>query len=203
MSRGLVIFLHGVGSRGADLAPLGDAWRAVLPETAFAAPDAPFPFDQGGAGRQWFSVRGVTPANRADRVLAAREAFDQAIGGIVAAHGLEGRPDRVALVGFSQGSIMALDAVASGRWPVAAVVAFSGRLASPTPFRPATGSRVLLVHGDADPVMPVQEGLEAEALLKRAGVDVTLRRLPGLGHTISQQGTTAAGAFLSQALVVA
>ncbi|NPD14978.1 prolyl oligopeptidase family serine peptidase [Xinfangfangia sp. D13-10-4-6] len=200
MSRSLVIFLHGVGSRGADLAPLGDAWRALLPSTDFAAPDGPFAFDHSGSGRQWFSVKGVTEANRPGRILAARDAFDHTIAGIVAAHGLTGQPDRVALVGFSQGSIMALDALASGRWPVAAVVAFAGRLASPAPMAPSTGSRVLLVHGDGDRVMPVEESRTTAAALKQAGVDVALNVLPGLGHTISPEGATAAGAFLSHVL---
>ncbi|MFD2239359.1 alpha/beta hydrolase [Aureimonas populi] len=200
MSEGLVIFLHGVGSRGADLAPLGEMWRSALPGTDFAAPDAPFAFDQGSGGRQWFSVRGVTPANRAERILAARSAFDGTIAGIVEAHGLTDRLDRVALVGFSQGSIMALDALVSGRWPVGAIVAFSGRLASPEPFAPSTRTRTLLVHGDADPVMPVQEGEAALDGLKRAGVDASLTVLPGLGHTISPQGASAALDFLSRTI---
>jgi phospholipase/carboxylesterase len=195
----LVIFLHGVGSRGADLAALADLWRSQLPDTAFAAPDAPFAFDQGGPGRQWFSVRGVTEADRAQRVADAREAFDQTIRAIIEMHGLAGRLERVALVGFSQGSIMALDAVASGRWPVGAVVAFSGRLASPKPLAPATGTKVLLVHGDADPVIPAQESAQAEATLQTAGIDARQQRLRGLGHTISAEGAAIAGNFLADA----
>lgn len=196
----LVIFLHGVGSRGADLAGLGDLWRPQLPDTAFAAPDAPFAFDQGGPGRQWFSVRGVTVADRPQRVADAREAFDQTIREIVEANGLGDRLDRVAFVGFSQGSIMALDAVASGRWPVGAVVAFSGRLASPKPLTPATGTKVLLVHGDADPVIPAQESAQAEATLQAACVDARQQRLRGLGHTISAEGAAIAGNFLAEVL---
>jgi phospholipase/carboxylesterase len=115
----LVILLHGVGSNGADLLQLADSWRSELPETQFAAPDAPFPSDFG-TGRQWFSVTGVTAANRAGRVLAAREAFNRTLTEIVSAHGLGDRLERVVLVGFSQGSMMALDAPWSGNWPVAA-----------------------------------------------------------------------------------
>lgn len=196
MSCHLIILLHGVGSNGANLAPLGDAWRQALPHAEFAAPDAPFAFDQG-PGRQWFSVSGVTEANRPERVAAARAAFDRTLGDIVAAHGMSDSLERVALVGFSQGSIMALDALASGRWPVAAVVAFSGRLASPQPLAPAPGTRVLLVHGDADPVMPVTESERAATTLQGLGIDVTSHILPRLGHSISPQGATLAGAFLA------
>lgn len=200
MTRSLVILLHGVGSRGADLAPLGPIWAAAVPDTDFVAPDAPFAFDQGGVGRQWFSIRGVTDANRPARVAEARAAFDHTVTGIAAAHGLADRPDRIALVGFSQGSIMALDLVASGRWPVAAVIAFSGRLASPEPLTPATGTRTVLIHGAADPVMPVAESAIAEARLQAAGVAVSRFVLPGLGHTISAPGAEIAARVLAEAL---
>ena len=196
MKRNLVILLHGVGSSGANLATLAEAWRNTLPNADFAAPDAPFPFGHG-PGRQWFSVNGVTEANRPERVAAARGPFDKTLGDIIAAHGLTDQPGRIALVGFSQGSIMALDAVASGRWPVAAVVAFSGRLASPKPLAPAQGARVLLIHGDADPVMPASESVRAAAVLKELGVDATSQILRGVGHTISPEGASIAGSFLA------
>jgi len=196
--KSLVIFLHGVGSNGADLAPLGQAWRALLPETEFASPDAPEPFDRGGSGRQWFSVSGVTEANRPDRIAEAREAFDRVLSGLIAEAGLTDRVDRVALVGFSQGSIMALDALASGRWPVGAVVAFAGRLASPEPITPSTGTRALLLHGGADPIMPVSETASAEARLTDAGVSVERHVFPGVGHSISADGMAVAGSFLQR-----
>lgn len=200
MSGALIILLHGVGSRGADLAPLGDHWQTVFPGLQTVSPDAPFPFDGGGHGRQWFSVAGVTEANRASRIATARLAFDQTIGRIVADQGFAKRLDRVVLVGFSQGSIMALDALVSGRWPVRAVVAFAGRLASPEPFAPASDSDVLVVHGDADPVMPVALSAQAEAALTRAGYRARRYIVPGAGHTITPPGVQAATQFLAQAI---
>lgn len=198
MSDNLVILLHGVGSSGADMASLGDLWREALPATAFAAPDAPFASDMG-RGRQWFSVRGVTEENRPGRVLAAREAFDATVQGIIDAHGFSGRLDRVALVGFSQGSIMALDALASGRWPVAAIVAFAGRLAAIQPLAPATETKTLLIHGDADRIMPVGESMAAAEALGTLGVSVEVRILPGLDHRISAEGARLAADFLTEA----
>ena len=141
----------------------------------------------------------MTEANRADRVAAARPEFDRVVGNIIEAHGLDHETDKVALVGFSQGSIMALDVLASGRLPVAAIVAFSGRLASPEPIRPATDTKLCLIHGDADPIMSFVESEKAAATLKAAGVDSALHILPGLGHSISQEGAQIAGAFLVEA----
>jgi len=200
MSASLVILLHGVGSRGDDLEVLARAWAGLLPDTAFAAPDAPFPFDHGGGGRQWFSVTGVTEADRPARVEAARAEFDRTIATILAERGFADRLEKVALVGFSQGSIMALDALASGRWRVAAVVAFAGRLASPEPLTPKPGTPVLLVHGTADPGMPVALSEEAQARLAVAGIPAGLKRIPGCGHHLEAVGVEAAGRFLAEAL---
>lgn len=200
MTRSLVILLHGVGSCGADLAPLGTLWAAALPDTDFAAPDAPFAFDQASTGRQWFSILGVTEENRTARVVEARAAFDHTVMGIAAAHGLADRPDRIALVGFSQGSIMALDVLASGRWPVAGVVAFSGRLASPEPLTPPAGSRAVLIHGADDPIMPVAACESADISLKAAGVRVNRFILPDLGHAISAKGVQIAAGVLADML---
>ena len=198
-ARNLVILLHGVGSDGANLAPLGDLWKEVLPETDFVSPDAPHAFSYGG-GRQWFSIDGVTEFNRYERVAAARADFDRILGDIISAHGLSDNLERVALVGFSQGSIMSLDLLASGRLPVAAVVAFSGRLASPLPLTPSTKTKLSLIHGNADPIMPYGESQKAAETLKAVGVETEIHILPGLGHSISQDGAVLAGQFLAKAL---
>ena len=191
--RGLVICLHGVGSNGADMAMLGHAMAPALPGVVFESPDAPH---ASGRGREWFSVAGVTVTNRPDRVLAARPAFDAVIADLVERHGFADALDRVALLGFSQGSIMALDALASGRWPVGAVIAFSGRLASPAPLTPATGTPLLLVHGDADPIMPAAESKTTAEHLRAFGVTSKFVIEPGLGHQISSGGLAEAVNFL-------
>lgn len=202
MSRSLVIMLHGVGSNGSDLAPLGEAWARSFPDTDFVAPDAPYSCGHAPGGRQWFSVEGVTPANRPARVAEARAGFDAVLGGIVSAHGLAERQDRVVMLGFSQGAIMALDALATGRWPVAGIVAFSGRLASPLPLAPSLSSRAILIHGAADPVIPATESIQATATLQALGVDATCHVLPRLGHSISAEGALLAAGFLARVLVV-
>ncbi|SSC66701.1 alpha/beta hydrolase [Ciceribacter selenitireducens] len=196
----LVIFLHGVGSRGADLLPLAGPLRDALPGTVFVAPDAPFPFPYG-MGHQWFSIAGVTEDNRAGRIEAARADFDRVIGETIETFGFAERLDRVAFVGFSQGTIMALDALVSGRWPVGAIVGFSGRLGSPYPLSPDKATPVLLVHGAADSVIPAAETVKAATTLQKLDVDVESRILPGLDHTISAEGVELAGKFLARHIV--
>jgi phospholipase/carboxylesterase len=199
MSDNLVIMLHGVGSSGNDLAPLANSWKDALSGTVFVSPNGPSP-SSFGAGYQWFSVAGVTEENRSGRIEQARPSFDQVISTIVEENGFAERLDRVAFVGFSQGTIMALDAVASGRWPVGAVVGFSGRLASPPPLQPALQTPVLLVHGSADPVIPETESSKAAATLRVLGVQVEMLTLPGLPHTISAEGAVRAGSFLAEVM---
>lgn len=196
MSQRLIICLHGVGSNGRDLAPFGELLARALPETASESPNAPQPFGHG-PGYQWFSLDGVTERDRSLRVERARDDFDRVVGGLIEFHGFASRLDQVALIGFSQGSIMALDALASGRWPVGAVVAFAGRLATPEPLAPALSTSLLLVHGEADPVIPAIESQRAAERLGGLGVEVESHRLPGVAHTINQQGVQLATDFLA------
>lgn len=194
----LIILLHGVGSSGDNMTPLGQAMAPALPDTVFASPNAPSP---RGYGYEWFSIAGVTEANRPERIRAARPSFDSVLDAIIAQHGFADRLDKVALIGFSQGSIMALDLLATGRKPLGAVVAFSGRLASPEPLQPTGKTPVLLIHGDADPVMPAEESVRTSQRLAELGVSTELVIEPGLGHQISANGLAEAGAFLRQILV--
>ncbi len=200
----LVVFLHGVGASGADLAPLAEPLSAFLPSTAFAAPDAPARFDGGELGRQWFSIAGVGADNRQQRIEQAREGFDRVVSAALAERGFAGRLDRVALFGFSQGAMMALDAVASGRWPVAAVVAAARRRAGAAdPLPAAAATPALLLHGEADAMVPAEESRRAATRLKAAGFNVEARFFARLGHAISGEGVAAAGAFLARALTPA
>lgn len=193
----LVIMLHGVGSNGDDLAPLANVWKSVLPGAVFVSPNAPNR-SSFGSGYQWFSVAGVTEENRSGRIKDARPDFDKTVSKIIEENGFSDKLDRVAFVGFSQGTIMSLDAVASGRWPVGAVVGFSGRLASPLPLAPSTTTPILLIHGSADPVIPASETTKAAAALEALGLKVETVIQPGLPHTISGEGAAKAGSFLAE-----
>ncbi len=199
MAKALVVFLHGVGSDGDDLAPIGQHWMPLLPDVVFAAPNAPYAFEQG-FGYQWFSLTDVTVENRPQRVRKARAAFDATLSEMMAQHDLANQWEKLILVGFSQGSIMALDALAEGRYPLAGVVAFSGRLAfdgalTPRPYTPA-----LLIHGRADEVIPWRESESAALRLKSADVPTETLFEPTTGHTISSQGVMRAAAFIAQCL---
>ncbi|WP_244479350.1 MULTISPECIES: prolyl oligopeptidase family serine peptidase [unclassified Rhizobium] len=187
----LVILFHGIGGRGAVMSVIGHSWTATLPNTRFVAPDAPSPHRSGG--RQWFPVD--DQVMKPDRIRDARRAFDDLVSGIVKREGFDNALERVAFVGVSQGAIMALDAVTTGRWKVGAVVSFAGLLALP-PTASSTQTPILLMHGAADRTIPPIASVAAKRQLAAAGYDVTLKTFPDVGHTISSDEAREAAQFL-------
>lgn len=197
-AKALVIFLHGYGANGADLLDIGAYWAADLPRAAFVAPDAPEPCRAGGPGFQWFPIPWMD-GSAPEAAEASRQASGAALRALIAreaaAYGLP--LSAVALFGFSQGAMMALEVAPRLSAPLGGVIAASGRLwaaegLAATPHRPP----VLLLHGQADPVVPFTHMGEAEAALKAAGFAVTARAFPGLGHGIAPEGLAAAQSFL-------
>ncbi len=175
--------------------PLASSWREGLSNARFAAPDAPF---RHPYGHQWFRVDGNPLA--ADNIRSAREGFDQTVDEIVRREGFGDRPDRVAFVGVSQGAIVALDAVVSGRWQVGALVSFAGLLAPMPISSKGDGTPVLLVHGQEDRTIPAAASKAAASQLTRAGFKVELEIMPSVGHTIAPGGAERALRFLQNNL---
>lgn len=192
----LVIFFHGIGASGAQLQPLVKAWQAELPASVFATPNAPF--GNGHGGHLWFKVDGLQldPG----RIREAREAFDLKIEDVISRAGFSDRLGQVAFVGVSQGAIVALDAVASRRWKIGALVAFSGLLPVVPPHSDGSHSPVLLVHGKDDRTIPPIASEVAAEQLRSAGFPVDLVVEPHVGHTISTTGAAQALDFLQRRL---
>lgn len=180
-----IILLHGVGSNGEDLEAVGDFFKANHSNLNFVAPNAPFSFMNSKEGYQWFSITGVNDENRFSRIKEARAHFDQKIQEIITQNQLENHLDKVVFLGFSQGSIMALDAVVSGRWPIAGLISIAGRLASPINNEINKHTKILLIHGESDTVIPPTESQSAYQQMHAANLNVELNILPATGHTIS------------------
>jgi len=198
--RSMVILLHGYGSNGDDLIGLVPFWRDALPETVFVSPNAPQPCPGAPGGYQWWPLTSLTPDARAHGARAAAPVIDAFIDGELARYGLT--EDRLALVGFSQGTMMALHVGPRRARPLAGIVGYSGMLADPG--SPAAELRtrppVLLVHGDADPMVPVTALTQAQAVLQPLGFDVATHVSPGLGHSIDEAGLRLGQQFLTRVL---
>ena len=199
----VVMFLHGVGADGNDLIGLAPHYRHVLPDASFVSPDAPDPYDMAPIGRQWFPIGDFSPESRLAGVQAAAPILEAFIDQTLAAHGLGA--DRLLLVGFSQGTMMSLHVGLRREAPVAGIIGHSGMLAGPHLLATEIRSRppVLLTHGEADPLLPVQSLPQAEAALKEAGVAVEAHARPGLGHGIDEECVRLGLAFAARVFGVA
>lgn len=183
-SRRLVVLLHGVGASAEDMRPLAQALAPSLEDAEFLIPDGFSPFDGGGPGRQWFSIRGVDEANRPARVSDAAAAVDLWLDRELKARNLAG--DQLVLVGFSQGAILS-QSLALHRTPAPTVVSIAGRLAV-SDSKPALGRpRLLLIHGTADRVMPFPLAQQSADGLRQRGAEVEVRAIDGLGHGIDRR----------------
>lgn len=185
MSRPVLVALHGVGSTDVQISSALKPLEEVADVLVLPGPD---PFDGGGAGRQWFSIAGVTEENRPARAAAALEQLLPRLDQLAGARGM--LRDELVLLGFSQGAILTLGAVASGAHRGAAV-AIAGRLATPIVPAEDRPGNVLLVHDRNDPVMPVQLAAAAAEELARAGHDVDRVLTTGIGHSIGPATLTA------------
>lgn len=196
----LVVLIHGLGADGHDLIDLAPHWGRTLPQAAFVAPDGPEPCDHG-FGRQWFSVADRTPARMLAGVSAAAAVLGPFIDAELARLGLG--PGDYALMGFSQGAMTVLEAGLCGALPeVGCLLAYSGGMigADRLGERLAAKPAVLLVHGEADEVVPVAASRAAESALAAAGVPVRALYRPGLGHGLDEVGL-AAGAEVLRAVL--
>ncbi|MFC7705089.1 alpha/beta hydrolase [Plastorhodobacter daqingensis] len=197
--RNAVIFVHGYGADGRDLLGLADPLAPHLPDTVFYAPDAPEPCRNNPFGFQWFPIPRMDNSTEAEaRASLVKSAglLDAFLDKVLEDEGLT--PSQIALVGFSQGTMMSLHVAPRRAEPVAAVVGFSGRLLSPESLAAETRCRppVLLVHGDADDVVPVQSLPEAAQALEAAGFDVYGHVSKGTAHGIAPDGLSLALSFL-------
>ncbi|MEO3428301.1 alpha/beta fold hydrolase [Pelagibius sp. CAU 1746] len=199
-ARALVVFLHGLGADGNDLISLAPLLEPLLPDTAFVSPHAPYPCDMAPMGRQWFSLQDRDPEVLLAGVRDVAPSLNAFLDAELERHGLS--DDRLALVGFSQGTMTALHTMLRRPKACAVIVGFSGALLAPEILGEKIVSRppVLLVHGDADPVVPFEALAAARQALDLNGVPVAAYPRPGLQHGIDQEGLQLCAAALIEHL---
>ena len=207
----LVVFLHGYGADGNDLIELGRQWRALLPGAAFVSPHAPERCAGAPMGRQWFALSNRPPddpvgaEDRWNGVVKARGALDAFLDAELERLGLD--DSKLALVGFSQGSMMAMHVGLRRRRAPAGILGYSGLLVGPERLKEATARDargapppILLVHGDQDPLIPIEAMFMAAEALGKASLPTQWHISFGIGHGIDGGGLHHGGLFLAEAL---
>jgi len=184
----LVVLLHGWGANGDDLIGLAPYLARGLPNARFLSPNAPFPCEANPMGLQWFSLSDRSESQMLAGLRLAASLVDAFLDEQLAAHGLD--DSRLALVGFSQGTMLALQVALRRKAPPAALVGFSGALLGAETLAAEIAARppVLLVHGQADSVVPPQASQATANALQALAVPVELLLRPGLAHSIDEVG---------------
>src|ERR1700722_3484028 len=192
----LVVLVHGYGSDGHDLIGLAPHWQPAIPGAYFVAPHAPDPVP-GSSGFQWFPIARTDPAEMHRGAESAGPILDQFLDDELKRLSLP--PERLILVGFSQGAMLSLHLGLRRAVPPAAIVGLSGLPPAPPPARP-DGPPIFLAHGDADQVVPPSAMLMAAMALGAAGRAVQWHMAPGIGHGVDPETMAQAGQFLGLAV---
>jgi phospholipase/carboxylesterase len=199
----LVVFLHGYGADGNDLIDIGRAWQGPLPDTAFVSPHAPEPCGQAPTGKQWFPLFTRAANERWEGANKAAPVLERFLDAELTRRKLP--PSALALVGFSQGTMMSLHVGLRRTVPPAAIVGYSGIFVLPDKAAPdavageiKSRPPVLLIHGDRDELIPAQALFQSAQELAALGVPVEWHLSEGVGHGIDQEGLRHGGAFLAR-----
>jgi len=200
----LVVFLHGYGADGQDLISIAKQWQSFMPDTAFVSPHAPEPCAQAPGGRQWFALTTREPEERWIGVNKAQPIVDAFLDAELARYGLD--DSQLALVGFSQGTMLALHVGLRRRQAPAAILGYSGALVGPENLAAATARGpngrpppILLVHGNQDDVISAEALFLASEDLSKAEIPCQWHLSTGLGHGIDGGGLLHGGLFLAKA----
>jgi len=193
----LVVLLHGYGADGNDLIGLAPHWQRMLPTAAFVAPNAPERCAGAPMGYQWFPISRIDPQEMQRGVESAAQGLNEFLDAELKR--LELGNDRLALVGFSQGTMMSLHVGLSRPSKPAVIVGFSGMLAGAPPELGADAPPILLAHGDQDPMIPPGAIFDAATRLGAAGANVQWHLSPGVGHSIDEAGLALGGLHLTMA----
>jgi phospholipase/carboxylesterase len=197
--RHLVLLLHGYGADGNDMLGLAPHWSRILRDAEFLSPHAPFPCEVAPFGRQWFGFEDRDENMILAETKTAAAILDGFIEAQLTRRGLH--EEDLALVGFSQGAMLALHVAPRRKRAVAAVVGYSGALIAPHLLAQEIRSkpRILLIHGDADPVVTYASLSVAQAALAAVGIAVEVETRRGLAHAIDEACLARGGAFIADA----
>jgi len=207
VAKQLVVFLHGYGADGNDLIAIGKQWQVMMPDAVFVAPNAPTPCIRAAGGKQWFTLETFEPEEQWEGVNEAAPSLTAYIEAELARYGLD--ESRLVLVGFSQGTMMALHVGLRLKRAPAGILGFSGAIVGPEFLNEATARTptgktppILLVHGGQDDVIPVEAMFLSADELAQANFPCEWHLSPALGHGIDGVGLTHGGLFTCNCLKI-
>lgn len=196
----LVVFAHGWRADGDDMLSLAQHWATFLPNTWFMAPNAPVPSEEMFGSFQWYDLTPEKKHLRGQMIREAADTLNHFVDQQLKHLGLD--TSRLVMVGFSQGYGVTFDAAFRREDGPAAVMGYTGSIANrdTLPDEIKCKPPIMLLHGDADPVIPVKALLQSILYLEDLGFDVDWHISHGLGHQIDEPAVMAGGLFLNRIL---
>jgi phospholipase/carboxylesterase len=198
----MIIFVHGYGADGNDLIGLANYFQSTLPEAIFLSPHAPEACSMNPSGYQWFDLTSTDPAVLWSKILVAADHLNEFIDSKLLEYNIA--EENLALIGFSQGTMMSLHVSLRRKNTMAAVLGYSGRLIGADLLKDDLISKpsIYLIHGDQDPMVPYQESLTAEKVLKEYSVDIKTHISEHTQHSIAEDGLRIGVDFLASKLKI-
>ena len=198
----IVLFLHGYGANGNDLISLSSFWKDIAPNTAFYSPNAPFKCDFGSDSFQWFELIDRDEKEMAGGLKKSGPILNNYLDEILTQHDLSVQD--LVVVGFSQGTIMALYHMCKRESACAGVIGYSGMLFDDKNYKSSILSKfpILLYHGKNDSVIRFESSLSAETKLSQYGFEVKCIIQDNLDHGIDENGLIEGKKFLKEILVI-
>ena len=187
-----IILLHGYGGDGKDISMLSLNWKRHLPNTVFICPNGHEPCTINPSGYQWFDLTNDDPKYILDQSIKAEQKLYKFIYEIKKEFNLKN--DKICLSGFSQGCMMSINLGLTSDEPFNCVVGFSGKIINQDnlKIRIKNSTDTLLIHGDADQVVPSTHLLEAKDFLIRNNVDVETLLIKNCDHHIPVEASSTA-----------
>lgn len=198
----MIIFVHGYGADGNDLIGLANYFQSTLPEAIFLSPHAPEACSMNPSGYQWFDLTSTDPAVLWSKILVAADHLNEFIDSKLLEYNIA--EENLALIGFSQGTMMSLHVSLRRKNTMAAVLGYSGRLIGADLLKDDLISKpsIYLIHGDQDPMVPYQESLTAEKVLKEYSIDIKTHISEHTQHSIAEDGLRIGVDFLTSKLKI-
>ena len=198
----MIIFVHGYGADGNDLIGLANYFQSTLPEAIFLSPHAPEACSMNPSGYQWFDLTSTDPAVLWSKILVAADHLNEFIDSKLLEYNIA--EENLALIGFSQGTMMSLHVSLRRKNTMAAVLGFSGRLIGADLLKDDLISKpsIYLIHGDQDPMVPYHESLTAEKVLKEYSIDIKTHISEHTQHSIAEDGLRIGVDFLASKLKI-
>ena len=198
----MIIFVHGYGADGNDLIGLANYFQSILPEAIFLSPHAPEACSMNPSGYQWFDLTSTDPAVLWSKILVAADHLNEFIDSKLLEYNIP--EENLALIGFSQGTMMSLHVSLRRKNTMAAVLGYSGRLIGADLLKDDLISKpsIYLIHGDQDPMVPYQESLTAEKVLKEYSIDIKTHISEHTQHSIAEDGLRIGVDFLASKLKI-